>query len=868
MTVRSDVQHRATEPFRDRPLGFAEPDVVVLDPAVGTGTYLLAALEVGAEAAAPLPGPAARAERITTMARNMYGFELLVGPYAVAQLRLAERILAMKGELPEEGPRVLLTDTLESPHAAPQQFAHVPLFEKRLAEENRRARAVKENLDILVCLGNPPYFRHEAGEERGWIHEKLTDFLRDAPGVHRKNLYNLYVYFWRWALWKVFETGSRRGVVTFISASSYLRGPGFAGMRRQMRELFDELWIIDLGGEGRGARRSENVFAIQTPVAIAIGYREADSTTAEPATVSYTRIDGTREEKLAALAAISSFDDIAWEECFDDWLGPLLPRQHGDYFSWPALTDLFPWQHSGVQFKRTWPIAPSRELLVRRWDALLAASPGERRSLFRETDARRADRLIDGPAPGLMRYAFRAFDRQFALLDPRLADRPRPDLTRTHSARQLFLTSLSGLLGDGPAATITELVPDLHHFRGSFGGKDVIPLWRDSSCAIPNVTRGVLELLGAEPEDLFAYCYALLVAPSYTERYVAELEIPGPRVPLTRERRLFGDAVELGRRLVWLHTYGNRLVPDGHRAGRVPQGSATYERPIPQREEAYPERHSYDPEKRELHVGEGVFGNVSPEVRAYSVSGLDVIGSWLDYRMKAGAGRKSSALDEIRPTVWPEAFTDELLQLLWVLEQTVALGVQLDRLLDEIAAAPTYPASELPQPTEDERRPASSANSGRWLPRSSNRSSRPAAAGAGRGARGRPARAPRRRAPPPAPPQSFAQPAERARPPLQSAAGWPRAPRRRRRTRGQPTAATGRYASAFGSSPSASASEPFMTSWKWRSWMGLAHLVSSSTRTLRARDASASTIDQCPTSPASAMVRNSKPSSASASSPR
>ena len=104
----------------------------------------------------------------------------------------------------------------------------------------------------------------------------LADFLRDAPPVHAKNLYNLYVYFWRWALWKVFETGERRGIVTFITASSYLRGPGFAGMRRHMRELFDELWIIDLGGEGRGARRSENVFAIQTPVAIAIGYRTGD----------------------------------------------------------------------------------------------------------------------------------------------------------------------------------------------------------------------------------------------------------------------------------------------------------------------------------------------------------------------------------------------------------------------------------------------------------------------------------------------------------------------------------------------------------------------------------------------------------------
>ena len=252
----------------DLELGLAEPDVVVLDPAVGTGTYLLAALEHGAETAERAFGPGARSERTSSMARNLHGFELLVGPYAVAQLRIAQRVLANGGELPEDGLRVLLTDTLESPFAAPQHIAHAPLFEQRLAQENVRARRVKAETDVLVCLGNPPYFRQviEAEEvetverQGGWVRfgdegsvPILGDFLRDAPPVHAKNLYNLYVYFWRWGLWKVFETAERRGIVSFITASSYLRGPGFAGMRRHMRELFDELWILDLGGEG--ARR-------------------------------------------------------------------------------------------------------------------------------------------------------------------------------------------------------------------------------------------------------------------------------------------------------------------------------------------------------------------------------------------------------------------------------------------------------------------------------------------------------------------------------------------------------------------------------------------------------------------------------------
>ncbi len=445
----------------------AEPGVVVLDPAVGTGTYLLAALEAGAETAERAFGPAARAELASVMAENLYGFELLVGPYAVAQLRVAQRVLAFEGQLPEDGLRIYLADTLESPHASAPHLAHAPLFEKRLAEENERARRVKAETDVLVCLGNPPYFRQviapdEEDVERmgGWVRYGsdgetgiLDDFLREAPGVHAKNLYNLYVYFWRFALWKVFESGRRRGIVTFITASSYLRGPGFAGMRRHMRELFEELWILDLGGEGRGARTSENVFAIQTPVAIAIGYRLAETRSDEPARVRYARVDGTRAEKLRTLHGISTLDDLSWSECFGGWTQPFLPEGQGDFFSWPALTDLFPWQHTGCEWQRTWPIAPRGATLVERWRGLMQSDA--RGVLFRETRDRRINTSYLGvigdsrlppvgglppetPPPAQFRYGFRCLDRQWCLADGRLGDFLRPSIYGERAEQSSF----------------------------------------------------------------------------------------------------------------------------------------------------------------------------------------------------------------------------------------------------------------------------------------------------------------------------------------------------------------------------------------------------------------------------------------------
>jgi hypothetical protein len=717
----------------EKELGFASDAVTVLDPAVGTGTYLLAAMQDGLERVRQVFGQGAEPARASVMAENFFGFELLVASYVVSHLRLTQQIQEADGRLPSEGANVYLTDTLEAPHSAPQGVAHAPLFMMKLAQENERARRVKADVRVLVCIGNPPYFRQviepdEAGVRRlgGWVREEapgevgiIRDFLRDTPGVHAKNLYNLYVYFWRWAIWKVFEQSTGPGIISFITASSYLRGPGFAGMRRHMRETFDDLWILDLGGEGRGPRADENVFDIMTPVAIAIGVRYGDPDLERPAQVRYTRLEGTRAAKYDLLRSIEHFSDIRWEDCFAGWTEPLLPKRAGDYFSWPLLTDLFPWQHSGVQFKRTWPIAPDRQTLEWRWNAMLSAPLAERAELFHETSDRtittsypsilRGDERLpalatlppNAPPPPSVRYLYRSFDRQFVFVDGRITSRPRPPLWRTQSARQLFMTSLlTEVLGSGPAAIATNLVPDLHAFRGSFGGKHVIPLWRDAAATTANVTPGLLELLGTDsPEELFAYCYAILSAPTYTTRYAQELEIPGPRIPLTRDPELFQRAVAAGERLIWLHTYCQRFVPAGRRIGEVPQGAARSTVPVPTNADDYPTRHRYDETTAQLHVGDGVFAPVAPTTRRYEVSGLDVIGSWLDYRMRDGAGRRSSQLDGIRPPVWTAEFTEELLRLLWIIEHTIEYGSTLNDLLDEIARNPVFRGEQLPTPS-------------------------------------------------------------------------------------------------------------------------------------------------------------------------
>lgn len=317
--------------------------------------------------------------------------------------------------------------------------------------------------------------------------------------------------------------------------------------------------------------------------------------------------------------------------------------------------------------------------------------------------------------PNLIRYSYRSFDRQFAFYDFRLGDFIRPVLNRLSSDGQTFLICPDSLIcGRGAICVATAHLPDQHFFRGSFGGKDAIPLYRDTAGTEPNITGGLLDALGKEydtaptAEDLAAYVYAVLGGQSYTRRFWNELETPGPHVPVTRSGKTFAEAAKLGRKLIWLHTYAERFRGED-RGEEVPQGKATTIKGVSSDPAQYPAEYGYDPAKQEIAVGDGRFGPTAPAVWEFEVSGLKVVQSWLGYRMKKRAGKKSSSLDDIRPERWTARMSDELLELLWVLESTLAMEPELEKALEKVIAGPCFTSAELPTPTPEERKAPGSA---------------------------------------------------------------------------------------------------------------------------------------------------------------
>ena len=300
---------------------------------------------------------------------------------------------------------------------------------------------------------------------------------------------------------------------------------------------------------------------------------------------------------------------------------------------------------------------------MQRWNSLLNTSESEKSAAFKESRDRKVHRRYrslmgeeerlrpiseldsSDPPPIVTSYGFRSFDRQFVVADSRVGDFMRPSMWQAHGNGQIYITTLATHpLGEGPAATVTALIPDQHHFRGSYGDKGVMPLWRDAESTKPNITKKILQILEEEygapvtPERFFAYAYGVLAQPSYTTRFWDELKIPPPRLPITKDLTLFNQVSDHGARLIYLHTYGQRFAQPGD-DGFMPEGEARCTKSVSY--DQYPPDFRYDPNKRTLYVGDGEFAPVEPEVWDYSVSGLQILKSWLDYRKpkRKGASR-------------------------------------------------------------------------------------------------------------------------------------------------------------------------------------------------------------------------------------
>jgi len=588
--------------------------VQILDPATGTGTFLYRIIALIRESFNGNKGmwPGYVAEHLLP---RIYGFELLMAPYAVAHMKLGLQLQQSGYDFAsDERLRVYLTNTLEKAH----ELTGLPLFTQWLAEEAAQAGDIKQSAPIMVVLGNPPYSGHSANTGE-WIANLLRGFDTlttqktgnyfecDGKPLGERNpkwLNDDYVKFIRFAQWRIEQTGY--GVLAFITNHGYLDNPTFRGMRQSLLTTFDDIYLLDLHGNSKKKEKApeggkdENVFDIQQGVSIGL-FVKKEGKRSGIATVRHADLYGKRKSKYQWLWD-HDVSNTKWKKLEPKSPAYMLIPQDNDlleeYVQGWKMTEVMPVNVLGFQTHRDeFAIDFERKDLLSRVAEMRDNRLSDSEFTDRYNVANNRDWQLEG-ARKTLRYdanwqdkliqcAYRPFDNRWCYFSEVTMDYPRREL-KNHVAgkenlclnfvRQTKCTNWQHMLTTNmPApAVFVEII-----------GSTIAPLYLyptakadlfnndDASTAPggrrPNLAPKFIDTFAAKldlqfildgsgdlkktfgPEDIFHYAYAVFYCPTYRSRYGQFLKSDFPRLPLTSDKKLFAKLCVLGKQIVALH---------------------------------------------------------------------------------------------------------------------------------------------------------------------------------------------------------------------------------------------------------------------------------------------------------------------------
>ena len=465
--------------------------VQLLDPATGTGTYVMETiLQIYTNFKAKHGGLSEKAlhdewnEYVDNhILPRLNAFELMMAPYAVAHVKLAMVLKDTGYDFKGENRlKVFLTNTLEEPGAAERQMS---LFdEDPLAAESVAANAAKKNNCINIVIGNPPY--SGISQNNGaWI-TKLVDEYKYTKGVYfneRKHWLNDdYVKFIRYGQERICQAG--RGVLAYINPHGFIDNVTFRAMRWNLLKEFDDIYILNLHGNAKkhemcpDGSKDENVFDIEQGVSINIFVKNgrADRANAQGmsqdsnkdaaleeccaatsprllsklAAVHYADLYGLRGKKYDYLLQ-TGFNEVVWRE-----LDPVDPY----YFFAPKdfsaaseyeigfkLSEFMPVNSTGVlTMGDAFAVSQDKNCLIERIKNFLEDNvSAQKLTLDFSLGKNYAQFILDGKpslefkATALRKYNYRPFDESWIYYDPKVIWRHRDKVMRHVSDESLSL---------------------------------------------------------------------------------------------------------------------------------------------------------------------------------------------------------------------------------------------------------------------------------------------------------------------------------------------------------------------------------------------------------------------------------------------
>jgi len=631
--------------------GFKDENVKVLDPAVGTGSFLA---EVFNSIIEDINSPVLKKEMVRKyFLNNIYGFELMFVPYIVAHLKLSY-ILKSKNYLLKEDEKlnIFLTNTLDLSQATFN--LEMPLL--LLEEECEKSREIKQKEDILVIIGNPPYNNKSKNRD-----EKILELLKSyKEGLDERkiNLDDDYIKFIRFAQWKLLEQNrnenlfqqSKKGILSFITNNSFIWGRTHRKMRKSLYESFDEIYILNLHGGKGDDKRDKNIFDIQVGVCISIFVKYPEYKE-EKKVYYYSTTENnifSREDKLKFLDE-NNYKSIDWKildvkEPYYWFIDKdLSNEEYEENKNFWKMDEIFKIIGSGNKSERDKiTIHFNKEELDKVIGDFLSFEEEKIRKKYLLKDSRdwkiknaREDlKTNNGIYTSIM---YRPFDNRITYFTGQSKGFWGTPSTKTskHLLKEnlglLFTKSYNFDYFD--AVFISDKIVDIH----LVGGQSYIAplyLYKENSLndeKEANFTNEFKEFIknkpysNATPEEILAYIYAVLYHPEYRKRYLEYLKIDYPKIPFTDDKEIFYELVKYGYELINLHLM--REIPSYNEIFLNFEGD-NYSKVV----EKLASKNRY--KNNRLYINKSLFiEGVEKEVWEYKIGSYQVIDKWLKYRI-------------------------------------------------------------------------------------------------------------------------------------------------------------------------------------------------------------------------------------------
>jgi hypothetical protein len=616
--------HRVLVSELNRPLGLADPDVVVLDPCCGTGAYVVETLRLIAETLKANGAGAFLAHDLKTAvvgnsAENkeprIFGFEILPAPFVVAHHGVATLMKNYSAELQgEERAAIYLTNALTGWTEEPKTKVLFPELEK----ERESAQKVKRQSKILVILGNPPYDAFAKITEDADLVAPYKKGLQSEWGIRKFNLDDLYIRFFRVAERRL--TKNSEGVLCFISNFSYLREPSFVVMRQKLLEGFDSMWIDVLNGDSRetGKRTPEgladpSVFSTSfNPAGIRVGTAVnlmVRTPLRQDKEIRSRNLWGVRKrEELLESLDDKDFDD-AYETAQPQKSNRFSLRPHDvtdEYSNWPKVTELAIENFNGpVERRGNSLIAMEKSTLRYRLQKYLDANVSNEEVATLHPSLMMTGNRIIGPEARekilgnfkydesrIVPYPFKPFDLRWCYLENLrpLFSEPSPALIRhsLFSGNSFFITrDAADKKLEGPVMLFSSVICDYDSISGHArhfpiflrreievglepgeDGKMHVTTRTETTANMSSRAREYLQSLDiASPDEdaeiaalIWHHALAVGYAPSYRAEHADGISGDWPRVPLPTEAAMLRASSQLGAQVAALLDVARPLV--------------------------------------------------------------------------------------------------------------------------------------------------------------------------------------------------------------------------------------------------------------------------------------------------------------------